>query len=405
MLWGVVAMRQYIRLMQRAGRICLPLTLALAMGLSACGGGSPAAVPAAALSPASAASDLAAADAPVMAISASAYLSPYPTSAQDYALRAQQAFLTAYQAGARGQMSTWTWKALEPGPGASDVDRAEAARKWADLDGALGLSRDFGMRQYLGIQLINTTRLELPADLAGEPLDSDRMVQRFNALLDNLLGTRKGSIRYLSIGNEVDAWMRAHPDDWARYERFLNRVIAHVRALDPAILVGTTITADGLLGASPIEASRLARLGDVWMLTYYPLSWGASGVGVRDPSVVAADFQRLREMAGAQPIVYQEVGYPASARIGSSEALQARFMGAVLDAWHADHDRIPFLNFFLLHDFTPQMCDDFGVYYAAVGVSGFTDFLCTLGLRKATGEPRQAWTALTARTSATGWQP
>jgi hypothetical protein len=398
-------MRQFIRFVLRVRGLRLSLaSVALAVGLSACGGASSPA-PAQAVSPEPAASGPVTAEAPVMAISASAYLSPYPTSPQDYAQRAQQAFLMAYQAGARGQMSTWTWKDLEPGPGASVTDTTEAARKWADLDGALGLSRDFGMRQYLGIQLINTTQLALPADLEREPLDSDRMVQRFNALLDTLLGTRKGRIHYLSIGNEVDAWMRAHPDDWARYERFLNRVIAHVRALDPAILVGTTITADGLLGASPIEASRLARLGDVWMLTYYPLSLSASGVGVRDPSVVAADLQRLRQMAGTQAIVFQEVGYPAAVSIGSSEALQARFVSAMLDAWHADRDRIPFLNFFLLHDFTPQMCDDFRVYYGAAGVPGFTDFLCTLGLRKATGEARQAWTALTVRTAVMGWQP
>ncbi len=378
------------------------LGLSLAVTLSACGGGGQSPSPSVAPSPASAASDPVAADAPVMAISASAYLSPYPTSAQDFAQRAQQAFLLAYQAGARGQMSTWTWADLEPGPGG---DATTMASKWADLDGALGLSRDFGMRQYLGIQLINTNRLALPADLATEPLDSERMVQRFNALLDTLLGTRKGRIRYLSIGNEVDAYLRAHPDDWARFERFLTRVIAHVHQLDAGILVGTTLTADGLLGASPTQAAHLARQGDVWMVTYYPLSLSATGVGVRDPAVVASDVQQLLTMAGTQAIVFQEAGYPAAATIGSSEALQARFVGAMLDAWHAHRDRIPLLNFFLLHDFTPQMCDDFGVQYEAAGVPGFKDFLCSLGLRKATGEARQAWSTLTARTSVTGWEP
>jgi hypothetical protein len=135
------------------------------------------------------------------------------------------------------------------------------------------------------------------------------------------------------------------------------------------------------------------------------LSLSPSGVSVRDPAVVSGDVQQLLDLAGARDIVFQEVGYPAATSLGSSEALQARFVGVVLDTWHAHRDRIPFLNFFLLHDFTAQMCDDFGVYYDAAGVPGFKDFLCTLGLRKATGEPRQAWTTLTARTGVSGWQP
>jgi hypothetical protein len=386
-------------------RGCLPV---LFLVLGACGGRdeadpSPPVVP-----PASAvseplpsdpgASQPVAAQSPVMSISASAYLDPFPVSGADYADRAAQAFLMSHSAGARGLLSTWTWRELEPGPAGGET-------RWADLNGALNLSRDWGLRQYLGIQLINTTQRELPSDLAMEAWDSPRMVQRFKALLDTVLSARKGRIRYLSVGNEVDAYFRQHPAEWAPYERFLAQVFAHAHALDPDIQVGTTITADGLLGASPVEAARLASLGDVWMVTYYPLSLSPSGVSVRDPAVVSGDVQQLLDLAGARDIVFQEVGYPAATSLGSSEALQARFVGVVLDTWHAHRDRIPFLNFFLLHDFTAQMCDDFGVYYDAAGVPGFKDFLCTLGLRKATGEPRQAWTTLTARTGVSGWQP
>jgi hypothetical protein len=333
-----------------------------------------------------------------MSISASACLDPFPTSGADYADRAGQAFLMSHNAGARGLMSTWKWRDLEPGPAGGEI-------KWAELNQALTLSRDWGLRQYLGIQLINTTRRELPSDLEAEAWDSPRMVQRFQALLDTLLSTRQGRIRYLSIGNEVDAYFRAHPDEWAPYERFLAQMIAHAHALDPDILVATTLTADGLLGASPVEAGRLASLGDVWMVTYYPLNLSLSGVTVREPEVVAGDFRRLLDLAGDRKIVFQELGYPAATSLGSSESLQARFVDAALDAWHADRDRIPFVNFFLLHDFTSEMCDDFEAYYSAAGVPNFKDFLCTLGLRKATGEPRQAWTTLAARTGRPGWQP
>jgi hypothetical protein len=386
---------------------CLVVVFALA--LSACGGQEDEVSPAPAkpvawagcesLSvEAAVASAPVAAQAPVMSISSSACLEPFPTSGADYADRAGKAFLMSYNAGARGLVSTWTWRDLEPGPAGGEA-------KGSELVEALGLSRDWGLRHYLGIQLINTTRRELPSDLEAEAWDSPRMVQRFKALLDTLLSTRQGRIHYLSVGNEVDAYFRLNPSEWAPYERFLAQMIDHAHALDPDIQVATTLTADGLLGASPLEAGRLASLGDVWMVTYYPLNLSLSGVTVRDPGVVAGDFRRLLDLAGNRKIVFQEVGYPAGTSLGSSEALQARFVDAALDAWHADRDRIPFLNFFLLHDFTTKICDDFEVYYGAAGVPGFKEFLCTLGLRKATGEPRQAWTTLSARTGQAGWQP
>ncbi len=378
-------------------RLMWAVTLVLPLLVAACGGEDEVTRPTVAPAPSSASTPVAA-QAPVLSISASAYLDPSPVSPQDYVDRAGQAFLMSYNAGVRGLTSTWTWKELEPGPAGGDT-------KWADLNQALALSRDWGLRQYLGIQLINTTQRELPSDLATEAWDSPRMVARFKALLDTLLSTRQGRIRYLSVGNEVDAYFRLHPAEWAPYERFLTQVFAHAHALDPDILVGTTLTADGLLGASPAEAARLARLGDVWMVTYYPLNLSLSGVSVRHPTVVSGDVQRLLSLAGNQHIVFQEVGYPAATSLGSSEAWQAQFVEAVLDTWHTHRDRIPFLSFFLLHDLPAKMCDELGVYYGTTGVPGFRDFLCTLGLRQATGTPRQAWTALTARTGQPGWQP
>ena len=75
-------------------------------------------------------------------------------------------------------------------------------------------------------------------------------------------------------------------------------------------------------------------------------------------------------------------------------AKQAAFVTNVFTAWKAANGRIPFLNVFLLHDFTQSMCDDFGVYYGLPNVPSFKAFLCSLGLRKADGTARQAWSTL-----------
>ena len=97
------------------------------------------------------------------------------------------------------------------------------------------------------------------------------------------------------------------------------------------------------------------------------------------------------------------MGFPAAAGNGSSQALQSAFVTQVFAAWKQPGGQIPFLNFFLLHDFTPQMCIDFGAYYGAAGQQSFIDFLCSLGLRQADGTPRAAWATLQSEARAAGF--
>lgn len=325
----------------------------------------------------------------VLSISAMPRLDPFPTTPQAYVDLATEAFDLAYSAGARGQMSTATWRELEPGPAGFD------AQKMHNLQSAIAQSQRYLLTQFVGIQLVNTTARELPSDLATQPFDSPLVKARFRALLDSVIPPNRGKIKYLSIGNEVDAYLRAHPAEWAAYKRFYQDAAQYARTLDPAIKVGVTGTADGALTQSPVELQDLNADSDVLILTYYPLQHDAHGaVTVREPGVVGIDMPRMLTLAGARPLVLQEVGYPASALNNSSPALQAAFVTQVFAAWQQAGDRVPFLNVFMLHDFTQAMCDDFAVYYQLPGLPSFNAFLCSLGLRTASGAPRAAWGTL-----------
>ncbi len=360
--------------------------LLAALLLLACGGGGGGSEPAPALRPG------------VLAISASPRLEPWPATPQAYLDATSQATQLVQDAGARGQMSTWTWKALEPTAGQYD------AQKLAELDAAVAGATSRGLVLYVGLQLINTSVLELPAGLSDTAFDGSVLQNRFKALLDRVITPHRGRIRYLSIGNEVDAWLRANPAQWPRYRSFFAAMVAYAHQLDPAIQVGVTGTADAALVQSAAELRALNAAADVVILTYYPLTFSASGVTVRNPQqVVAADFAAMRGFAVGKPLVLQEVGFPAAAGNGSSQALQSAFVSQVFAAWRQPGAApIPFLNFFLLHDFTPQMCADFGVYYGAAGQQSFIDFLCSLGLRQADGTPRAAWAVLQAEARAAG---
>lgn len=333
----------------------------------------------------------------VLAVSAIPALDPFPTTAAEYNAAASAAFDLVYGAGARGQMTTFTWSALEPAANRYDSTR------FADLAAQMAQAQTRGLTQYVGLQLINTTARELPPDLNALAFDHPAVIARFHALLDRVVTPYRGRIRYLSIGNEVDAYLRAHPTEWTAYKRFLADAIQYAHTLDPAIQVGVTGTADGALTLSPAELADLNAATDVTILTYYPLQADATGtITARDPGVVAGDFTRMLQFAGTRKLVLQEVGYPAATLNNSSDALQAAFVTNVFAAWKNANGRIPFINVFLLHDFTAQMCADFGVYYGLPNVPSFTAYLCSLGLRKVDGTPRPAWSTLVNEARAAG---
>jgi hypothetical protein len=125
-------------------------------------------------------------------------------------------------------------------------------------------------------------------------------------------------------------------------------------------------------------------------MTYYPL--GARFVP-RPPDTANADIAQMVSMAAGRPLVLQEVGYPSSTRLSSSEGVQAEFATRVMAAWHAAGPKIPLLNWFALHDLTTEVCDTFTRYYALPGDANFAAYLCTLGLRRADDAPKPSWQA------------
>ncbi|HMI57869.1 MAG TPA: hypothetical protein VK511_07470, partial [Gemmatimonadaceae bacterium] len=312
-----------------------------------------------------------------LSISASPRQIPPPTGADFVA-----AFDLAYGAGARGQLIAATWKELEPTSGALDVSSLIN-----QLDYVPGRMPTI----YVGIQLINTVAKEVPADLADTAFDAPVMRTRFHALIDALATALPGTVTYLSIGNEVDGYLQA-TNQWTQYRMFYEDALDYAHTRMPGVRVGVTAGYDGLVGASRAQMATLNTRSDVIMLTYYPIG---VGFAVGAPTIARTAFPAMLTAANGKPVVIQELGYPASPLLGSSDAMQAEFFADAIDQWSKiDGARMPYVNLFLLHDFTEEECHAFGDYYGIPDNAEFEAYLCTLGLRHADGTPRPAWQAV-----------
>lgn len=308
-----------------------------------------------------------------LSISTIPRLDPPPTLADFVA-----AFALAADAGVTGDFLSKQWSEIEPSTGNYQLE---------DTENYLSFVNGFyDYTLFVGIQVINTTARETPADLLDVPFDDPRMIAAFKALFDALRPSLTENIRYFSIGNEVDVYLNAHPDEWATYKTFFDAAAQYVRQSAPWLQVGVTVT----YGSAQIDAEKVEHLtenADIVILTYYPF---LEALMVDDPAAPLADFPRMLELGGGRPVILQEVGYPSAEMLGSSVDRQAQFVRVVFDAWEAAGDSIPFLNFFLLHDFTEQMCSDFELYYAFPN-ERFHAMLCSLGLRQPDGTPKPAW--------------
>ena len=285
----------------------------------------------------------------------------------------------ALGAGARGTFHSVTWSRLEPAPGRYNHAAMAEIRY---------LSRTRGLELLLGLQVVNTTARETPRDLAGLDFDSAAVRRRFHALIDELAPYLNRNVRYVSVGNEVDMYLARRSAEWGSYGRFYADAAAHIRRVAPWIEVGVTTTFSGAVRKQRRKVEALNRSSDVNIHTYYPVHGQFT---VRPPSVPRTDFDRLLRLGGRKPLVFQEVGYPDSRALGSSEAKQAAFVANVFAAWRGRADRIPFLNFLPLHDLSPHACNEIAAYYGRAGAAKLEAFLCSLGLRSANGPAHLAW--------------
>jgi hypothetical protein len=299
----------------------------------------------------------------------------------------------AQAAGARCVTLSLNWTTLEPSPGRYD-------------DSLLDIADSFyparKMNVIVTLRPIDTDRIQMPSDLAGDAFDSPVVIARFEKLLDNVFAhTRHLAIAAIAVGNEVDASLGTDQAAWSRYERFYDAEALYIHKNRPGTPVGVVTTFGGLTGPHRNRISILNGASDVVLATYYPLN---ADFTVRPPTTVSADFEKMAAACGAKPLILTECGCPSGRDCGSSDAIQSEFVDAAFRAWDAHSSRIPCVVFTRMIDPSPQAVAGFTNYYG-LSSPAFTGYLATLGLRTfpGAGTNKPAWTTLAKDSRARGF--
>lgn len=268
----------------------------------------------------------------------------------------------------------------------SDVEKSPGQYDWKVLDDALGIGKFLGAEVALTVQTIDTNQRTLPADLQDKGWGDPGLRQRWQRFLATLVPRLGPAVKWVSLGNEVDGYLAAKPDELDAFAEFLTEGRAVLRQARLGLPVGVTLMAHELSRA-PQVAARLVPLCDVVFWTYYPIQ---ADFSIRPAEQWTAPWRAALAASGGKPVVLQEVGIPSSPLLGSSPEIQAEFVRVMLAEVARDGRQVQLVSVFMAVDFGPKALDVLLAYY------GFHDprfraYLGSLGLFTATGTPKPAW--------------
>jgi len=298
------------------------------------------------------------------------------------------------------------WADIETTPGQPDL--VLIAELLADVRGVGGVP-------LFNLAVIDTNRVSVPSDLAdpenpgslraGLNWTSPEIVDRYAKLMEvvaPLVAYSGGP--YFGLGNEVDVNLMSGTTEMAQsFVEFLFIFRQFIRTLTAPkpLAVGATLTVGGLGAAAtspPSWLTELVTVADVTPLTYYPLNPDFSVK--TDASLI---HQELISAVGVLPAgactVFQEFGIPAgygnsSSTDHSSQTVQSAFfsdfMLNVPRLLNASGHPLRAASVYELVDMPTSECLGLAPYYN-VSNPAFIEYLCTLGLVKGDGEPKQAW--------------
>jgi hypothetical protein len=275
----------------------------------------------------------------------------------------------------------------------ADLEPERGVFQFSELRQKLAWVEELGLDTALTLKTVDTTVRRTPPDLAETAWDDPEMLARFGALLDALAGELGSRVKWINLGNEVNVYFSANPDELTAFSRFYRHGAERLELLKPELQIGLVFAFD-VLRLDDLEFNALSEPLDQVSYTYYgsqnAVVQRRTSVVQRDAAEVALDFADMRSAAKGKPVLLTEVGHSSSNFIGSSETRQAEFYAAAAEQLRLGSGWLTAANFFLLSDLHPSILRQFSQYYFGGQAGPFIAWLGSLGTKDLFGRPKPA---------------
>lgn len=244
-----------------------------------------------------------------------------------------------------------------------------------------GFANSTGTQLSIIITPIDIPGRFVPAYLSGKKFNDPLVIESFNNLIDRLFNPNNGIVDpdrviALSVGNEIDQYnWAANGDQLSEYKEFLQAIKPNINAYGIPLHFTGTLYGMAQPGDSWIA---LANVVDKVSITYYPIN---ADFTVKSPDVVFSDLATITTKFNDQELFIQEIGYPTSASLNSSEAKQAEFFCNFFSAWDSHQDQINHVSILRLNDVSLASAQATAITFGIPGNENFIEYIRTLGIR------------------------
>jgi hypothetical protein len=281
-----------------------------------------------------------------------------------------------------------SWPDAEPAPGAFDFTSAAPQIQASQAYGFTTWALDVPLPFYFG-------EPSVPADLTFVSYDDPVMIARYLAYVEALLRTY-GSPSHVVLHTEgAGSDFIAGTTDFDQFCSLVGTTARFIMARFPGTLVSNYNT--------DYESAEISDCLNREM------TWWADGLvldvpAAEMPAAIVTRLDRVRRLAGDQPIGLIEVNYASGDVAGERTADdQARFVDAFFDYLEAHPEAFVFANWYGLFDETPAITrswvtaqfGDLGDAFVESMIAQWS----TQGLLERSGAPKPAWTRWIERTA------
>jgi hypothetical protein len=267
----------------------------------------------------------------------------------------------------------------------SQMETRKGQYKLDSLNYLLSVSRQLPVSYTL--RVIDTVGRDVPSDLRGVRWNDGKMRDRLFALIDAMTPLLRDRVRWFMLGYEITEYMNRHPEEANDFAALFEATKKHLQERVPGIKVSSTLMFSGI---DQLEGrlSALDRQMDLLVLTYAPLE---ADFSVKDPSVVPADFEKMMQRAAGRKILLQEIGYPSSSVVNSSQAKQAEFYRLAFQQLDRNPQAFAAVNWMVLGDLSDSVTKQYSQFYGLKNVAKFEAVLQTMGMFDTHGQAKKSW--------------
>ncbi|MBN2330482.1 MAG: hypothetical protein JXC85_01580 [Candidatus Aenigmarchaeota archaeon] len=301
-----------------------------------------------------------------------------------------QAFNIARNSGVQTVHHTVTW---------GDVEVLAGSPVWTIQDFMFGMLRSKDLEASVGFRVIHTSVIgDLPGDVNFTSFDDPDFIDGYTRFILDYIERYKDVIAYVEIGNEVDIYLHAHPDELDAYATFYREVYGSIKERYPDLPVGTIFAYHEIRNNNEQRIYERLPIGDFDAFTLYIYSPGF--VFDHEPMELLTYLAEIENLTGDRRFALTEVGWNTNEGLGGKESDQLELVSLFFDYLEQAPGRLQFMSYFALHDWEKEDCLLGGETFFQPGDSMiedeefmdvFSDFLCYLGIINNDGTPKLAW--------------